>query len=43
MGILILPNECFIISKVDNKIWVDKTVNSILSRTPTENRRGEKY
>jgi len=40
MGVLILPNECLIISKVKNKIWVDKTINSILSRTPTEEPKG---
>ena len=40
MGVLILPNECIIISKINNKIWVDKTINSILSRAPTEEPKG---
>jgi hypothetical protein len=34
MGILILPNESIIISQQDNRFWSDKTINSILSRTP---------
>jgi len=34
MGVLIIPNETIIVNNVNNKIWVDKTINSILARTP---------